>query len=54
MRGDVISHMTRMEGQIIMEQVFDSYLDETTYNKVRQFNHQPGSFDYQSWIDEAI
>lgn len=46
--------MTRMEGQIIMEQVFDSYLDETTYNKVRQFNHQPGSFDYQSWIDEAI
>jgi hypothetical protein len=41
MRGDVISHMTQQEGQVVMEQVFESYLDETTFNKVRQFNHQP-------------
>lgn len=54
MRGDVISHLSREEGQVIMEQLMDVYLDETQYEKVRQFNHQPGSFDYQSWIDESI
>jgi hypothetical protein len=25
-----------------MEQLMDVYLDETQYEKVRQFNHQPG------------
>jgi hypothetical protein len=54
MRGDVISHLSREEGQVIMEQLMDVYLNETLYEKVRQFNQQPGSFDYQSWVDESI
>ena len=54
MRGDVISHMSREEGQVIMEQLLDAYLDETQYEKVRQFNNSPGQFDYQKWIDESI
>ncbi len=27
MRGDVISHMSREEGQVIMDQLIDCYLD---------------------------
>lgn len=29
MRGDVISHLSREEGQVIMEQLMDVYLNET-------------------------
>ena len=35
MRGDVISHLSRDEGQVIMEQMMDIYLDATLYEKVR-------------------
>ena len=45
-RGDVISHLSRIEGQVIMEQIFDCYLDQSLYEKVKQFNHQPNQFDH--------
>ena len=54
MRGDVISHLSRMEGQVVMEQLLDCYLDATLYEKVRQFNHEPGKFDHEQWIKESI
>ena len=54
MRGDVISHLSRDEGQVIMEQLMDIYLDATLYEKVRQFNNEPQKFDHEAWIKESI
>ena len=54
MRGDVISHLSRDEGQIVMEMMMDCYLDATLYEKVRQFNSSPGSFNHEEWIKMAI
>ncbi len=54
MRGDVISHLSRSEGQVIMELLMDCYLDANLYEKVKQFNNQPASFDHEAWIQEAI
>lgn len=50
MRGDVISHLSRQEGQVCMELLMDCYLDANLYEKVKQFNEQPASFDHESWI----
>jgi ATP synthase F1 complex assembly factor 1 len=41
LRGDVISHMSRLEGAAIMEQVLSSYLMDSEYETVRQFNFEP-------------
>lgn len=41
LRGDVISHMTQDEGATVMDQLLDSYLIDSEYEKVRQFNHSP-------------
>lgn len=35
MRGDVISHLSRPEGQVIMELLMDCYLDASLYEKVK-------------------
>lgn len=50
MRGDVISHLSRDEGQVVMDLMMDCYLDATLYEKVRQFNNEPGSFNHEEWI----
>ena len=41
LRGDVISHMSRIEGATVMEQVLSSYLIDSEYETVRKFNHEP-------------
>jgi hypothetical protein len=46
MRGDVIQSITRLEGQVLMEQLMDCYLVEHMYERVRQFNHDPNNFDH--------
>eukprot|EP00354_Favella_ehrenbergii_P002502 CAMPEP_0170460016 /NCGR_PEP_ID=MMETSP0123-20130129/6520_1 /TAXON_ID=182087 /ORGANISM="Favella ehrenbergii, Strain Fehren 1" /LENGTH=77 /DNA_ID=CAMNT_0010724811 /DNA_START=309 /DNA_END=542 /DNA_ORIENTATION=- len=54
LRGDVISHMTQDEGGAVMEMVLDSFLVDSEYEKVRQFNHEPGTFDFARHIDESL
>ena len=50
LRGDVISNMTQDEGAAVMEQVLESYLVDSEFEKVRQFNHSPGQFDFERHI----
>ena len=54
LRGDVISHMSRLEGATIMEQVLQSYLVDSEYETVRQFNHEPSSFDFETYTKRSI
>ena len=54
LRGDVISHMTQDEGGAIMELLLDSYLVDSEYETVRQFNHNPGSFDFEKHTQASI
>ena len=37
-----------------MEMLLDSYLMDSEYEKVRQFNHEPGSFDFERHTQESI
>ena len=37
-----------------MEQILDSYLVESEFEKVRQFNHSPGQFDFEKHIRDSI
>lgn len=32
----------------------DCYLDQELYEKVKQFNSQPGSFDHEGWVQQSI
>ncbi len=54
LRGDVISHMTRLEGATVMEQVLNSYLVDSEYETVRQFNHAPQTFDFEAHTLNSI
>ena len=47
LRGDVISNMTQDEGGTVMEMLLDSYLVDSEFEKVRQFNHNPSQFDFE-------
>ena len=47
LRGDVILNMTQDEGGTVMEMILESYLVESEYEKVRQFNHDPHKFDFE-------
>lgn len=46
LRGDVISHMTQSEGQVLMTQIIEHYLNESKYDTVRKFNTEPERFDF--------
>ena len=37
-----------------MDMILDSYLREEEFEKVRQFNHSPGEFDYEKHTQESI
>ena len=54
LRGDVISNMTQDEGGAVMEMILDSYLVDSEYEKVRQFNHDPHRFDFVRHTEESI
>ncbi len=54
LRGDVISHMSRLEGAAVMEQVLQSYLMDSEYEIVRKFNFEPNSFDFESYTKRSI
>ena len=41
LRGDIISHLSRTEGQVILNQIMDAYLIESQFELVKQFNHDP-------------
>ena len=54
LRGDVISHMTQDEGATVMDQLLDSYLIDSEYEKVRQFNHSPAYFDFEKHTRDSM
>ena len=54
LRGDVIFGMTQDEGGVVMEMLLDSYLQDSEFEKVRQFNHAPNSFDIEKHTQESI
>ena len=54
LRGDVIFQMTQDEGAVVMNQLLDSYLIDSEYEKVRQFNHDPHRFDFVKHTEEAL
>lgn len=54
MRGDIISHMSKGEGQVILNQIMDAYMIDENLELVRQFNHEPQKFDYQLYTEKAI
>ena len=37
-----------------MDMLLDSYLIEEEFEKVRQFNHSPGEFDFEKHTQESI
>ena len=54
LRGDIISHMTKEEGSVVMSQFLDSYLIDHEYEKVRKFNDEPNSFDFEEYTRDRI
>lgn len=46
-RGDVIGQLNKDEGQAVLEKVLNSYLIESQFEKVREFNHTPAQFNYE-------
>ena len=54
LRGDVIFGMTQDEGGVVMEMLLDSYLVDSEFEKVRQFNHAPATFDIEKHTQEGI
>jgi hypothetical protein len=40
-RGDVIGQLNKDEGQTVLEKVLNSYLIDSEFETVKQFNHQP-------------
>ena len=54
MRGDVIWGLTQDEGGTVMEMLLDSYLVDSEFEKVRQFNHSPAEFDFDRHTQESV
>ena len=54
MRGDLISNLHEDEGLALMTKVMDTYLKEPEHELVRQFNHDPNSFNYEAYIQNAL
>ena len=46
LRGDLISNLHEDEGNTLMQRLLNSYLRDSEYQTVRQFNHQPDKFEY--------
>eukprot|EP00347_Sterkiella_histriomuscorum_P019289 403342215 len=53
-RGDVIGQLTKDEGETIMNKLLNSYLIDSQYERVKQFNHTPQQFNYEEYQEEAM
>ena len=54
LRGDLISHLDEDEGAAIMQKLINSYLIESEFEVIRQFNHSPNEFKYEQYIQDAL
>ena len=54
MRGDLISHLNEDEGKTIMTMLMDKYLQDSQYETIRKFNHEPATFDHESYIRDSL
>ena len=54
MRGDLISNLHEDEGEVIMKSLLEKYLVDSQYETVRKFNHEPATFDFETYIKEAL
>lgn len=54
MRGDLISNLNEDEGKALMTILLNSYLRDSQYEVVRAFNHEPESFKYEEYIQNAL
>ena len=50
MRGDLISNLSEDEGQTIMEKLLNTYLRDSEYETIKQFNHESDKFNYEKYI----
>ena len=46
--------MSRTEGNVVMDQVLDAYLQDSQYEEVRKFNHEPQTFDFEKHTQDSI
>ena len=44
-RGDVIGGINKEEGQSILNILLNNYLVDSSFEKVRVFNHEPNKFN---------
>lgn len=44
-RGDIIGAITKAEGQAVLNLLMNHYLIDSQFEIVRQFNHEPNSFN---------
>ena len=54
MRGDIIGALSDSEAERLMKLTYNYYLDESKYELVTQFNHDPSIFDFQKHIDSCL
>ena len=50
LRGDLISHLHEDEGKTLLTRLLESYLQDSLYETIRQFNHSPSEFKYEEYI----
>ena len=53
-RGDIISHLDEDEGYTIMAQTLNGYMQDHKYDTIHNFNNRPDSFEYESYISQAL
>ena len=54
MRGDLLSHLHEDEGKTLLNTLIAHYLQESKYEVVKAFNHQPQDFKYEEYIQSAL
>lgn len=53
-RGDVIGQLNKEEAGTVLEQLFSSYLVESKFLRVKEFNHTPQQFKVEEYTQESL
>lgn len=46
-RGDVIGQLSKDEGEAVMNKLLNSYLIDSQFERIKEFNHTPQQFNYE-------
>ncbi|CDW90570.1 atp11 protein [Stylonychia lemnae] len=53
-RGDVIGQLNKNEAKTVLEKLLNSYLIDSQFETIKQFNHQPQQFNYENYTQESL